>query len=96
MQNKVYKFIIYSNKSQQELINKMFGYTKFVFNHILSDAIKYYKVYKKSKINTQVFYNNYINKVGSITPFFDLLYINNTKSENNRISICLWKQNWKK
>ncbi|MEG1135030.1 MAG: RNA-guided endonuclease TnpB family protein, partial [Cellulosilyticaceae bacterium] len=56
MQNKAYKFRLYPNKEQQELINKTFGCTRFTFNRILGDAIEYYKETKKSKINTPASY----------------------------------------
>ena len=32
---KAYKFRIYPNKKQEELINKTFGYTRFIYNHFL-------------------------------------------------------------
>lgn len=56
MQNKAYKFRLYPNKEQQELINKTFGCTRFTFNRILGDAINYYQETKKSKINTPASY----------------------------------------
>jgi len=56
VQNKAYKFRLYPNKEQQELINKTFGCTRFTFNRILGDAIEYYKENKKSKINTPASY----------------------------------------
>ena len=56
MQNKAYKFRLYPNKEQQELINKTFGCTRFTFNRILGDAINHYQETKKSKINTPASY----------------------------------------
>ena len=58
MQNKAYKFRLYPNKQQQELINMTFGCTRFVFNRILGDAIKYYEENKKTKINTPATYKS--------------------------------------
>lgn len=58
MQNKAYKFRLYPNQTQRELINKTFGCTRFVFNHILGDAVENYKETKKSKINTPASYKN--------------------------------------
>lgn len=58
MQNKAYKFRLYPNKEQQELINKTFGCTRFTFNRILGDAIEHYKETKKSKINTPASYKS--------------------------------------
>ncbi|MFR4986483.1 MAG: IS200/IS605 family element RNA-guided endonuclease TnpB [Lachnospirales bacterium] len=56
MGNKAYKFRLYPNKEQKELINRTFGCVRFIFNHILGDAINYYKENKKSKINTPASY----------------------------------------
>lgn len=56
MQNKAYKFRLYPNKEQQELINKTFGCTRFIFNRILGDAISYYQETKKTKIYTPATY----------------------------------------
>lgn len=58
MQNKAYKFRLYPNKEQQDLINKTFGCARFTFNHILNDAINYYQETKKSKINTPASYKS--------------------------------------
>ena len=58
MQNKAYKFRLYPNKQQQELINMTFGCTRYVFNRILGDAIKYYEENKKTKINTPATYKS--------------------------------------
>ncbi|MBF8984110.1 transposase [Lutibacter sp. B2] len=58
MQNKAYKFRLYPNKEQQELINKTFGCARFIFNRILGDAIEYYEENKKSKINTPASYKS--------------------------------------
>lgn len=41
--NKSYKFRIYPNKEQQELIQKTFGCCRFVFNYYLSKREKEYK-----------------------------------------------------
>src|SRR5699024_4727956 len=43
--NKAYKFRIYPNKKQMELINKTFGCSRFVFNHFLA---KWNDTYKKT------------------------------------------------
>ena len=34
--NKAYKFRLYPNKQQRELINKTIGCSRFVFNHFLN------------------------------------------------------------
>lgn len=48
-----YKFRIYPNKSQQELIHKTFGCCRFVYNHYLSKSIDDYKATKKSNTYNQ-------------------------------------------
>lgn len=40
---KAYKYRIYPNKMQEELIQKTFGCVRFVFNHFLEDRIKAYR-----------------------------------------------------
>lgn len=46
--NKAYKFRIYPNKEQQELISKTFGCVRFVYNKMLGEKIEYYKETEKS------------------------------------------------
>lgn len=58
MQKKAYKFRLYPNEEQQELINKTFGCARFTFNRILDDAINHYKETKKLKINTPASYKS--------------------------------------
>ena len=43
LKNKAYKFRIYPNEKQKELIEKTFGCTRFVFNLCLDKSIKMYK-----------------------------------------------------
>lgn len=45
---KAYKFRIYPNKKQQELINKTFGCCRFVYNRYLSKRIEVYKNNKET------------------------------------------------
>lgn len=40
---KAYKYRIYPNKTQEELIQKTFGCVRFVYNHFLEDRIKAYQ-----------------------------------------------------
>ena len=49
---KAYKFRIYPNKKQEELINKTFGCCRFVYNHYLANKIALYKT-----SNTTLTYN---------------------------------------
>ena len=50
--NKAFKFRIYPNKIQKELINRTFGCSRFVFNQILGKAKEIYEIEKKNKIIT--------------------------------------------
>lgn len=59
--NKAYKFRIYPNKEQIDLINKTIGCTRFVYNHFLAERINIYKETEKgltynqsSKLLTQL------------------------------------------
>ena len=45
---KAYKYRIYPNKKQEELINKTFGCTRFVYNRYLSKKIETYKNTQKT------------------------------------------------
>lgn len=44
---KAYKYRIYPNKNQEEILNKHFGCVRFVYNHMLDKKIKRYKTEKK-------------------------------------------------
>lgn len=54
--NKAYKFRIYPNKKQEELISKTFGCVRFIYNKMLEDKIEYYKQTKKKLNNTPAQY----------------------------------------
>lgn len=43
MKNKAYKFRLYPNSSQKELIAKTFGSARFIYNKMLEDSINNYK-----------------------------------------------------
>ena len=58
---KAYKYRIYPNKQQIELINKTLGCTRFVFNHYLAKRIELYKTEKKS-----LTYNNNANDLKNL------------------------------
>ena len=47
-QMKAYKFRIYPNETQKELIEKSFGCSRFVYNRMLSIQIESYKENNKS------------------------------------------------
>lgn len=46
---KTYKFRIYPNKTQEILLNKTFGCTRFVFNHMLAERKETYEKLKDDK-----------------------------------------------
>ena len=41
--NKAYKYRIYPNKAQEELIQKTFGCVRYVYNHFLAERMETYK-----------------------------------------------------
>lgn len=45
---RAYKFRMYPNKKQQEIINKTFGCCRFVYNYYLDARIKLYEKTKKT------------------------------------------------
>ena len=47
---KTYKFRIYPNKTQEILLNKTFGCTRFVFNHMLAERKETYDKLKDDKV----------------------------------------------
>lgn len=54
--NKAYKFRIFPNAEQQIMLAKTFGCVRFVYNHMLSDKIKYYEETKQKLNNTPAQY----------------------------------------
>ena len=48
MHNKAYKFRLYPNKSQKDLLEKHFGHCRFIYNHFLEIKINHYKETKKT------------------------------------------------
>ena len=46
---KGYVFRMYPTKEQEELINKIIGCSRFIYNYFLDDKIKEYKEISKSK-----------------------------------------------
>lgn len=54
--NKAYKFRLYPNEKQKEYFAKTFGCTRFIYNRMLADKIKYYEETKKTLHNTPAQY----------------------------------------
>ena len=54
--SKAYKFRIYPDKKQEELLAKTFGCCRFIYNIILDDKIKEYEATKKMKKMTPAAY----------------------------------------
>lgn len=54
--NIAYRFRIYPNKMQRELMAKTFGCVRFIYNRMLSDKIEYYKKFGKQMANTPAQY----------------------------------------
>ena len=53
---KGYKYRLYPNKKQKEYFAKCFGCVRFIYNHMLSDKIEYYKETKQKLNNTPAQY----------------------------------------
>lgn len=53
---KAYKYRLYPNKEQEEYFAKCFGCVRFIYNHMLSDKIEYYKETKQKLNNTPAQY----------------------------------------
>ena len=54
--NKAYKFRLYPNEKQKEYFAKTFGCTRFIYNRMLADKIKYYEETQKTLHNTPAQY----------------------------------------
>ena len=54
--NKAFRFRIIPNKEQINQINDTFDCTRFIYNEMLGDRIKYYEKHKKSLKNTPAMY----------------------------------------
>lgn len=54
--NKAYRFRIYPDQKQKEMLSKTFGCCRFLYNIMLEDKIKEYKVTKKMLKNTPAQY----------------------------------------
>lgn len=54
--NKAYKFRIYPNEEQRDLIAKTFGCVRFIYNKMLEDKIKHYQKNKRKLNNTPAQY----------------------------------------
>jgi putative transposase len=48
MYNRAYKYRLYPNKEQEELLQKHFGHCRFIYNHFLQVKIDHYKKTKKT------------------------------------------------
>lgn len=56
--NKAYKFRIYPNNDQKEIISKTIGSVRFVYNKMLEEKIKYYKQTEEMLKTTPAKYKN--------------------------------------
>ena len=56
LSNKRYKFRIYPNKGQSNIIQQTFGCVRFLYNRMLADKIEYYKETKESLYVTPKYY----------------------------------------
>ena len=56
MAHKAFKFRLYPNAQQEQLIAKTFGCCRFIYNKMLSDRIAYYEGYQQSLKNTPAQY----------------------------------------
>ena len=54
--NMAYRFRIYPTREQENLLAKTFGSCRFLYNQMLSDKIREYKVSKKMLRNTPAMY----------------------------------------
>lgn len=68
--NRAYKYRLYPNKEQQNMINRTFGCVRKVWNLMLADKINYYKETGKNLITTPAKYKEaypYLREVDSLS-----------------------------
>lgn len=77
--NKAYKFRLYPTIEQEHMILKTFGCVRFVYNHMLSDRILYYKQKGKLLKNSPAQYKNafpFLREVDSLALSNAQLHLN--------------------
>ena len=62
MANMAFKFRIYPNKEQRDLLARTFGCVRFIYNQMLADKIDYYNETKKM-LNNQSHFLPVLNQV---------------------------------
>lgn len=77
---KAYKYRIYPNKSQKELLEKHFGCVRFIYNWGLDKKIKYYTTHKKNLSTVQI-----TNEIVSLKKEFEWLIEVNSQSLQNEL-----------
>lgn len=68
--NKAYRFRIYPNASQQQLINIHLGHNRFIWNKMLNDKINHFEETKETLYNTPAQYKkefNWLKEVDSLS-----------------------------
>ena len=78
--NIAYKFRLYPNKEQESLFSKTFGCTRFIYNKMLEDKIRYYELYNKTYHNTPAMYKGEYEFLKEV----DSLALSNVQLELNR------------
>lgn len=56
--NKAYKFRIYPNAEQENLLARTFGCVRFIYNKMLGDKIEHYEKTGKKLNNTPAWYKS--------------------------------------
>jgi len=82
MINKAYKYRIYPNKKQQELLEKHFGCVRFVFNWGLGEKIKAYQQDKK-RLNCF----DLINELAELKKEKDFEWLSKVNSQSLQMSL---------
>ena len=76
--NKAFRYRLYPNKLQQELIQKTFGCCRFIYNKMLNDKIEYYKETKQTLNNTPAQYKQefqFLKEVDSQALSFEQMHL---------------------
>lgn len=83
---KAYKYRIYPNNEQQELLSKHFGSTRFLYNFFLDKRIKYYTSHKEEK-KKGLTYNDNAKELTEMKRLEEYSWLNEVNSQSLQQSL---------
>jgi putative transposase len=83
---KAYKYRIYPNNEQKELLDKHFGSTRFLYNYFLGKRIEYYEKHKEDK-KKGLTYNDNAKELTLMKKLKDYEWLNEVNSQSLQQSL---------